>query len=119
MVLYSSFSGVSLGRLLLAGFIPGFVIALFLMVDLYFSRESAHVGPAFVAFDWHRSWWTGRDAVLALIMPVIILGGMFRRRLHATEGAAVAVACAFVIGTVISRIDAAAKVFQARFENPP
>ena len=75
MVLYASLSNVSLGRLLLAGFLPGFVMALFLMVDLWLSRESQ--GVARTRFEWRRLLTTARDAILALIMPAIILGGMF------------------------------------------
>ena len=54
-------------------------------------------------FDWRRVLITARDAVLALIMPAIILGGMFGGVYTPTEGAAVAVAYALAIGTVVYR----------------
>jgi C4-dicarboxylate transporter DctM subunit len=75
MVIYSSLTGVSLGRLLLAGILPGLVMGLFLMVDLFFSRES--IGTRREAFSWRQALITARDAVLSLIMPLIILWGMF------------------------------------------
>lgn len=111
MVLYSSFSGVSLGRLLLAGAIPGVLMGLFLMLDLFFSPEAA--GTARAGFAWRRVLVTGRDAVLALIMPIIILGGMFTGVYTPTEGAAVAVAYALVVGVVVYRSLSPFAVFRA------
>ena len=115
MVLYASLANVSLGRLLLAGFLPGFVIALFLMIDLWFSSESRRV--ARVPFNWRRLLLTARDAILALIMPAIILGGMFGGVYTPTEGAAVAVAYALIVGVVVYRSLSVAVVFQSLRES--
>jgi len=115
MVLYASLANVSLGRLLLAGFLPGFVIALFLMIDLWFSAESRRV--ARIPFEWLRLLVTARDAILALIMPAIILGGMFGGVYTPTEGAAVAVAYALVIGVVVYRSLTLAAIFQSLRES--
>src|SRR3990172_5334106 len=92
MFLGASLSNVSLGRLLLAGVIPGLVMGLFLMADLSLSPESRRI--ARIRFDWRCLLETGRDAVFALIMPAIILGGMFTGVYTPTEGAAAAVAYA-------------------------
>ena len=99
MVIYSSLSGVSLGRLMLAGFIPGLIMGLFLMVGLYLSPESAYVTR--VRFDLRGALRTGRDAILAILMPFIILGGMFSGVYTPTEGAAMAVAYALLIGVLV------------------
>ena len=115
MVLYASLANVSLGRLLLAGFLPGFVIALFLMIDLWLSSESRRV--ARVPFNWRRLLLTARDAILALIMPAIILGGMFGGVYTPTEGAAVAVAYALIVGVVVYRSLSVAVVFQSLRES--
>jgi len=115
MVLYASLSNVSLGRLLLAGFLPGFVIALFLMIDLWLSSESRHV--ARLPFNWRHLTLTARDAILALIMPAIILGGMFGGVYTPTEGAAVAVAYALVIGIGVYRSLTVAIIFQSLRES--
>ena len=61
MVLYSSLSGVSLGRLLLAGVLPGLVMGLLLMVDLSFLSES--VLSTRSRFEWRRVAATARDAI--------------------------------------------------------
>jgi len=114
MVLYSSLSGVSVGRLLLAGVIPGVVMGLFLMVDIFFSRRSA--GVARVPFDWRRLLVTTGDAILALILPAIILGGMVGGVYTPTEGAAVAVAYALVVGAFVYRTLTPALIYQSLVE---
>jgi tripartite ATP-independent transporter DctM subunit len=111
MVIYSSMSGVSLGRLLLAGIIPGLVMGFFLMIHLFLSPESALT--ARTPFSWRRLLTTGRDAVLAIIMPVIILGGMFTGVYTPTEGAAVAVAYAMLIGALVYHTLTPAVIFQS------
>ena len=111
MVVYSSLSGVSVGRLLLAGAIPGLVMAFFLMVDLFLSKESGQVARQ--PFRWQRVLITARDAVLALIMPAIILGGMFAGVYTPTEGAAVAVAYALAIGFFVYRTLTVASVYES------
>ncbi len=99
MVIYASLAGVSLGRLMLAGFIPGIIMGLFLMAGLYLSPESASVTR--VRFNLRGVLRTGRDAILAIIMPFIILGGMFSGVYTPTEGAAMAVAYALLIGILV------------------
>ena len=84
MVLYASLSNVSLGRLLLAGFLPGFVIALFLMVDLWLSPESRRV--ARLPFDWRHLLLTARDADPRPDHARHHPGRHVRRGLHADRG---------------------------------
>ncbi|MBA2447270.1 MAG: TRAP transporter large permease [Chloroflexi bacterium] len=115
MVLYSSLSNVSLGRLLLAGVIPGLVIGLFLMITLTLSAESGRM--ARTAFDGRHLLRAGRDAVFALIMPGIILGGMFSGVYTPTEGAAAAVAYALLIGVTVYRSLTPAAIFTALRES--
>jgi tripartite ATP-independent transporter DctM subunit len=115
MVVYASLSGVSVGRLLLAGAVPGLIMALFLMMVLFLSRESA--GVARQPFNWRRLLATARDAVLALILPAIILGGMFQGIYTPTEGAAVAVAYALLIGVVVYRTLTPALIYRSLAES--
>jgi len=111
MVLYSSLSGASLGRLLLAGVLPGLVMGLLLMMDLFFLSESGR--STRTRFEWRRVAATARDAVLALVMPVVILGGMFGGIYTPTEAAAVAVAYALLVGVGIYRTLTLKAIFQA------
>jgi C4-dicarboxylate transporter DctM subunit len=59
--------------------------------------------PVEEKFSWPRVWAAFKDASWALILPALILGGIFGGVVTATEGAALAVLAAIVIGTVIYR----------------
>jgi tripartite ATP-independent transporter DctM subunit len=54
-------------------------------------------------FDLCRVWVAFKEAIWALLMPVIILGGIFSGLVTATEGAGLAVVAALVIGVFIYR----------------
>jgi len=101
MVIYANLSGVSLGRLMLAGVFPGFVIAFFLMANVYFSPWSRLVDTS--RFNLRKLISTGRDAAFCLLMPTIILGGMFGGVYTPTEGAAAAVVYTLAIGVFVYR----------------
>ncbi len=101
MVIYSGLADVSLGRLLLAGIIPGLLMGLFLMVNIFFSPRLYRTERT--PFRLGAAVTTGRDAVLALVMPAIILGGMFGGVYTPTEGSAAAVLYALFIGVFVYR----------------
>src|SRR5690606_6720894 len=101
MVIYSSLSGVSLGRMLLAGVIPGVVMAFLLMLDLYMKYSDDKI--ARTKFSLRKLLTTGRDAFLCLLMPIIILGGMVGGVYTPTEGAAAAVVYTLLVGIVVYR----------------
>lgn len=100
MILYGSITEVSIGGLFLAGFVPGILIGLGLMVVVYiFSSKRFHpdvereqrvplgeVAKEFVV------------AVPALVMPVIIIVGISSGVFTATEAGTVAVAYSFIVG---------------------
>jgi tripartite ATP-independent transporter DctM subunit len=111
MVIFSSLSGVSLGRLLLAGVLPGFVVALFLMANVYVSNPGGEFERP--PFDWRRLAMTTRDAVLCLAMPGIIMGGMVGGVYTPTEGAAAAVLYTLFVGAAVYRTLDAREVFIA------
>jgi C4-dicarboxylate transporter DctM subunit len=100
MVIYGVMGNVSVGNLFLGGIIPGIIIGGFLMLlVLYVARKhnyprEAAVGPKEIAIRFWR-------ALLALLMPLIILGGVFTGIFTATESAAVAVAWAIFLGIYV------------------
>jgi tripartite ATP-independent transporter DctM subunit len=115
MVIYSSVSGTSLGQLLLGGIVPGLVMAFFLMANLFVSPEAERLPRH--RFDIRKVLIGGRDALLSLIMPVIILGGMFTGVYTPTEGAAVAVAYAAAIGLFVYRTLSFRSIYHALVES--
>ncbi len=111
MVLYAALASVSLGQLLLAGLVPGILMGIFLMVSLLLSAEARAMERS--KFSLRRLAVTARDAFLSLLMPAIILGGMFLGVYTPTEGAAVAVAYAVFIGGVVYRSLTMSKLWEA------
>src|SRR5205814_3029683 len=89
-------------RLSVAGVVPGVLGGLLMMVIAYrFAR--VYNLPVEEKFQLSRVWAAFKEASWALILPALILGGIFGGVVTATEGAALAVLAAIVIGTVIYR----------------
>jgi tripartite ATP-independent transporter DctM subunit len=102
MILFGVSAEVSIGELFIAGVGPGLLIgaALMLFVWLYakFKGWGKNDGDGRLSFGratWQAGW--------ALLMPVVVLGGIYGGVFTPTEAAAVAVLYAFIIGTVIYR----------------
>ena len=96
-VLYSVFSGASIGRLFLGGIVPGLLMGLTLCVMIYFQckkrnypvRKRAHAKEFFTVF---------LDTFPALLTPVILIGGIVGGVFTPTEAAAVACLYALILG---------------------
>ena len=102
MILYGVSAEVSIGELFIAGFGPGLLIsgALMLFVWLYCKWKGwgKSDGDGRLGF-----WRAARQAAWALLMPVIILGGIYGGIFTPTEASAVAVLYALVVGMLIYR----------------
>ena len=102
MILYGVMAGASVVELFVAGIVPGFLGGLLLMAAAY--RVALRRGfPADVAFQWRKVTEAFREALWALLLPVIILGGIFSGWVTATEGAGLAVLAAAAIGGLVYR----------------
>ncbi|MBG6072406.1 MULTISPECIES: TRAP transporter large permease [unclassified Polaromonas] len=102
LILYGVSAEVSIGELFVAGIGPGIFISLSLMIFVYvycrFKGWGKNDGDGRLGFfkaSWQAGW--------ALLMPVIILGGIYGGIFTPTEAAAVAVFYALVVGVVIYR----------------
>ncbi len=102
MILYGVMSGSSVVELFVAGIIPG-VIGGVLMMSVSYAMAVRHHFPVEAAFQLRRVATTFKEAIWALFLPVIILGGIFTGWVTATEGAGLAVVAAIFIGGVIYR----------------
>ena len=102
MVIYAVTAGASIGGLFLAGVVPGLMIAGLLMLAIWFhARRRGY--PVNERFSFRAVLRTGREAIIALMMPLIILGGIFGGVMTPTESAAVAVAYALFVGMFVFR----------------
>jgi tripartite ATP-independent transporter DctM subunit len=102
MILYAAMAEESAVKLFIAGIIPGVIGGLSLMALCYYYARKYNF-PVEEVFQLRRVAKTFKDALWALLMPVIILGGIFGGFVTATEGAALAVLAALAIGVVIYR----------------
>ncbi|HVQ62029.1 MAG TPA: TRAP transporter large permease, partial [Burkholderiales bacterium] len=96
-VIYGMMAGVSIGQLFLAGVIPGIVMGVFMMATVSWYAYRRNYGSD-ASFSWPVLLHTFVDAFLAMMTPVILLGGMTFGVFTPTEGAIVASAYALVLG---------------------
>ena len=99
MVLYALISDTSVGYLFIGGVIPGLLMALAQMAinTIQAHRHDYPVEPPIPLREWPMITWI---AMPALLMPVILLGGIYSGVMTPTEAAAVAAAYAFLVGAV-------------------
>ena len=102
MVVYASATDVSVGRMFLAGVIPGLLAGIMLMVTIYRIAKMRNV-PKGDWLGWNEIFASAREAVWGLFLIVIILGGIYGGIFTPTEAAAVASVYAFFIAVFVYR----------------
>jgi C4-dicarboxylate transporter DctM subunit len=112
MVLYALISDTSVGYLFIGGVIPGLLMALAQMAinTIQAHRHDYPVEPPIPLREWPMITWI---ALPALLMPVILLGGIYSGVMTPTEAAAVAAAYAFLVGAVWYRNITVADTYRA------
>lgn len=100
MVVYGVVTGTSIGELLLAGIGPGIVFGLSLMFyEYYISAKRGYGGLQ--KFKFSNIIKAAREAIWALLIPVIILGGIYSGAFTPTEAAVIAVVYSLFVGMFI------------------
>ena len=101
-VTYGVLTGCSISTLFMAGFVPGILMGLALMVVVViismkkgYKDTTKFSGREILKFFW--------DALLAMLMPVIVLGGIYTGLFTPTEAAVVAVMYGVVVGMFVYR----------------
>jgi len=102
MVVYASATEQSVGRLFVAGIIPGIILALMLMVAIYVSSRRLQT-PRIPWGGWRVLLRSALDAGWGLLLMVIILGGIYIGAFTPTEAAAVSAVYAFIVAVFIYR----------------
>ncbi len=102
MIIYGVMAEASVVELFVAGIVPGVLGGVLLMFAAWLYARR-HDFPVEGAFDLRRVRDTLREAGWALLLPVIILGGIFTGWVTATEGAGLAVVAALAIGGLVYR----------------
>jgi len=100
MVVYASAVDVSVGRMFLAGVVPGLLAGLMLMIGIYVTAKVRNL-PAQDWAGWGEILISARESAWGLFLIIIILGGIYGGIFTPTEAAAVAAVYAFVIANFV------------------
>lgn len=101
LILYGVIASVSISDLFIAGFIPGLLMAVGLIIySIYVGKKNNYVIKDTV-FTWKLFFKSLKDALLALMMPVIIIGGIISGIFTATESGVIAVFYALIVGIFV------------------
>jgi len=102
MVIYGMLTEQSIGRLFLAGAVPGLIMGFYLLIASYIISKKRKF-PARPRADFRLRLKSFVDAAFALCMPLIIVGGIVSGVVTPTEAGVLAVAYAFIVGLLIYR----------------
>ena len=111
-ILIGVLANLSITRLFLAGILPGLLYALAMLVTaVWISRKRNY--PVHKAASWSEFLDATKHAFWALLMPVLIIGGIRTGVFNVTECSAVAVVYALIVGGLIHRELTLARIWQA------
>jgi len=99
MVIYGVMASASIGKLFIAGFIPGLLMGLALAIMVAYYAHKRHY-PRDAAFSLKRLGVSFIEGLPALMTPVIIIGGIASGIFTPTEAAIAAVVYALILGLV-------------------
>lgn len=103
LILYGVTAGVSISKLFLGGIIPGILVGAGLMTVWTLYVRKHHSAGKNQGFSWKEVWEHTKEASFALLLPVIILGGILSGIVTPTESAVIAVAYAFLVSRFVYR----------------
>lgn len=104
MVVYGAYGGVSVAAMFLAGFIPGICIALFMMLTIYhWSKKYPSIRLRSQRASLSEIAAAFRHALLALLVPVIIIAGVLGGIFTATESGMIASVYSLIVTIFVYR----------------
>ncbi len=102
MVVYGAATETSIGKLFIAGIIPGLILTGFMMLAIFVIARYKKI-PRQGWCGWRQIFRTGRRALWGLLLIVIILGGIYGGVFTPTEAAAIAAVYAFFVAVLVHR----------------
>jgi C4-dicarboxylate transporter DctM subunit len=104
LIVYGIATESNIGDLFLAGILPGVMAGLMLLLlAVVISRRHNYGQQGDVRMSTSQKWLAFRDAILSLLLPVIVLGGIYGGIFTPTEAAAAAVLYSAVVSLLIYR----------------
>ena len=102
MVIYAVATNASIGRLFIAGVIPGALLALLLMgVTGFVAKKRLY--PSLPKASWTTRIQAFRDSIWGLLLIVVVIGGIYSGIFTATEAAAMSAVYAFFVSVFVYR----------------
>ena len=102
MVMYSVSTNTSVGKLFVAGVIPGLMLAFLLGLTTWIMARSKDY-PRMQRSSWHQRWQAFRESVWGLLLIVVVMGGIYTGIFTPTEAAAMSAVYAFIIAVFVYR----------------
>ena len=102
MVMYSVSTNTSVGKLFVAGIIPGLLLAFFLGLTTWVLARSKDY-PRMPRSTWLQRWQAFRESVWGLLLIVVVMGGIYSGIFTPTEAAAMSAVYTFVIAVFVYR----------------
>ncbi|WP_305821001.1 TRAP transporter large permease [Massilia brevitalea] len=100
MVMYSVTTNTSVGKLFMAGVIPGLMLAFLLGLTTWVLAKK-HGYPRMAKASWGERWQAFRKSAWGLFLIVIVMGGIYTGVFTPTEAAAIAAVYAFIIAVFV------------------
>jgi tripartite ATP-independent transporter DctM subunit len=100
MIVLGAMTGISVGALFSAGFIPAVILAFFIMMLIYF-QAIQNKTPVEKRLSIKESMKAIIGAIIPLMLPIIIFGGILSGAATATEVSVIAVIYGFIVGVFI------------------
>ena len=102
-VVYASITGVSIADMFMGGIVPGILMGLALVIVVMIEARKNNIQGSMKKASGAERWAAFKDAFWGLLMPVIILGGIYGGIFTPTEAAAVSVVYGLFVGMVVYR----------------
>lgn len=100
MVMYSVSTNTSVGKLFMAGVIPGIMLAFLLGLTTWFLAKKKGY-PRMPKASWKERFIAFRKSAWGLLLIVIVMGGIYSGKFTPTEAAAVAAIYAFIVAVFV------------------
>ena len=113
---YAVLTGVSISDMFVAGIVPGLLMGFVLIIYCFFMAKKNKWGGTLKPFVFKEFVIALRRSILALLMPVIILGGIYGGFFTPTEAAGVACVYGILVATFIYKDISIKELPQAAFE---
>jgi C4-dicarboxylate transporter, DctM subunit len=106
-IFYGIFTGVSIGKLFIAGFIPGLILSFGFMLTIYIM---CRINPAFGGaggdqFTWKEKFGSFKTSTPIMLLFILVMGGIYMGVFTTTEGGGIGAFLALVIALFMRRVN--------------